>query len=52
MTILKLVSKKDGAVLATVVVMEGLEDAKLEMLKKIMRQCKLMFVEEELEDLK
>jgi hypothetical protein len=50
MTILKLVSKKDETVLAAVAVTEGLEEAKLEMWKKILRQLKLKWVEEEVVD--
>jgi hypothetical protein len=44
---LKLVSKKDGAVLAAVSVTGSLEEAKLDMWKKVLRSLNLKFVEEE-----
>lgn len=48
MAILKLVSKKDETVLAAVEIgPEGVDAAKLELWKKIIRQLKLKFVEEE-----
>jgi hypothetical protein len=48
MTILKLVSKVDDTVLAAVEIRaEGVDAAKLELWKKIIRQLKLKFVEEE-----